>query len=272
MSDERKQQSDREASEQGKHPSPQLFSKPKTSVQPVATNTPLTPQITPGPSIAKVPIVLAETTVQVDLDSTIELPEHALEIKRIKKNLKLVQARLLLPTNKLFLKGFVRKNIQFAAPKHGSHHGVQSDIKSFTVDIPFKVVTELEFIRKPEFKALPDSKEFSFFSSEPLPLGFGKNDNLLSGDFSEFNQISAEVFNELPFVELLSSKFIETDEFLDRKMGHVFSDDHKIDAPFEEGTFTKIEEKLVIELSLKVLQNQQVRLENRHDPKCDADE
>ncbi|GGE40607.1 hypothetical protein GCM10011391_19240 [Pullulanibacillus camelliae] len=274
MSEEHKQQHEHE---HAKPSSPHLFPKPpKTSVQPIAKNTPLSPQVSSGASIAKVPVVLAETTVQIDLDSTIKLPEPALEIKRVKKNLKLVQCRLLLPTNKLFIKGFVRKNIQYAAPRYGSHHGVQSVIKSYTVDIPFNLVTEVNFIRQPEFKALPESKEFSFFSSQPLPAGFAQKDSLLSGDFSEFNQISGEVFNELPYCELLSSKFIEYDEFLDRKMGDVFSNDYKIVAPFEEGTFTKIEEKMVVELSLKVLQNQQIKVGEQNecpsDTKFSADE
>ena len=30
--------------------------------------------------------------------------------------------------------------------------------------------------------------------------------------------------------------------------------------PFEEGTFTMIEEKMVIDITLKVLQNQQIRV------------
>lgn len=49
------------------------------------------------------------------------------------------------------------------------------------------------------------------------------------------------------------------------KMGHVF--DHNgecLEAPFEEGTFTKLEEKTVVELLIKVLQKQQVEIKG-HD-------
>lgn len=41
-------------------------------------------------------------------------------------------------------------------------------------------------------------------------------------------------------------------------------------APFEEGTFTKIEEKMVVEVTLKVLQNQQVKMQ-KHVCKHDED-
>ncbi|MDP4087568.1 MAG: DUF3794 domain-containing protein [Bacillota bacterium] len=231
-----------------------------TSVQQEVTNTPLTPQVINAFPYIKVPVVLGETTVQIDLDSTITFPEPVLEIKQIKKNLKLVQCRLLLPTNKLFLKGFVRKNIQYATPNSGGRDFVSSKIHSLTVDVPFQVVTRLDFLGSPDFKSNPMTSEFKYFNASPLPVGFPSKEKLLSGDFSEHNQISEEVFNELPFCELLSSKFIEYDEALNRKMGSVSGFAGQINAPFEEGTFTVLEEKMVIEVTLKVLQNQQVHI------------
>ncbi|MDP4085583.1 MAG: DUF3794 domain-containing protein [Bacillota bacterium] len=235
-----------------------------SSVQQEVSNTSTTPQIINANPYIKVPVVLGETTVQIDLDSTITFPEQVLEIKKIKKSLKLVQCRLLLPTNKLFLKGFVRKNIQYATPTRGGRDYVSSMIHSLTVDVPFQVVTKLDFLSTPDFKSNPRSTEFKYFNSSPLPQGYPSKERLLSGDFSEHNQMSEEVYNELPFCELLSSKFIEYDEALNRSMGSVFgSSGQSITAPFEEGTFTELEEKMVIELTIKVLQNQQVHIPER---------
>lgn len=234
-----------------------------SSVQQEASNTPLQPRIVNSHPYLKVPVVLGETTVQIDVDSTIHFPEPVLEIKKIKKNIKIVQARLLLPTNKLFLKGFVRKNIQYATPKHGGKDYVSSTIHSLTVDVPFQVVTRIDLLSSPDFRSTPHSTEFTYFKSAPLPKGFSSKESLLSGDFTEHNQISEEVFNELPYVELLSSRFIEYDEVLDREMGVVMGHSgERMHAPFEEGTFTSIEEKMVIEISLKVLQNQQVHMKD----------
>ena len=70
------------------------------------------PHVSLGKLVTKVPVVLAELTLHVNLDTLINFPEPVLEIKDIKKRIKLTQCRLLLPTNKLFIKGFVRKNIQ----------------------------------------------------------------------------------------------------------------------------------------------------------------
>jgi hypothetical protein len=235
----------------------------KSSVQNEASNRNVQPRVVNSNPYMKVPVVLGETTVQIDLDSTIEFPEPVLEIKRIKKNLKIVQCHLLLPTNKLFLKGFVRKNIQYATPRHSGKDYVSSSIRSLTVDVPFQVVTRIDLLSKPDFRANPSTTEFNYYKTSKLPKGFSSKERLLSSDFTEYNQISEEVYNELPYCELLSTRFIEHDEVLDREMGVVY--DHsgeRMHAPFEEGTFTQIEEKMVIEVTLKVLQNQQVYMKD----------
>lgn len=83
---------------------------------------------------------------------------------------------------------------------------------------------------------------------------FAEKDRLLSGDVSEFNQVSQEFFNELPYCELISSRIVEYEEFLDHQ--HLAG----IQMPFEEKVFQQIEEKTVVYLTLKILQNRQVTI------------
>ncbi|WP_088101990.1 CsxC family protein [Halalkalibacter urbisdiaboli] len=246
-------------------PAPPYFNykpmKEKNAISPKVSNHPTEPDLTIAPTAVKVPVVLAETVVQVDLNPTIKFPEPVLEIKAINKNLKVTQCRLLLPTNKLFITGFVRKNIQYATPRYGTKDAVISNIRSLTVDVPFKAVTEVDYINKPKFAFSPQSQKSSYFMKSKLGDGFASKDHLLSADLSQFDQFSGEEFNELPYCELISSHFFEYDEALDRKMGKVYDEKGKsIDAPFEEGTFTEIEEKMVVEIKLKVLQKQQVKV------------
>jgi len=66
---------------------------------------------------------------------------------------------------------------------------------------------------------------------------------------------STEFFNERPFCELISATITEFDEFLNR-MRPV-----GVALPFEEIEFATIEEKMVIDLTIKVLQNRQVQFE-----------
>lgn len=230
------------------------------------------PRVTMGKVITKVPVVLAELTLQVNIDTFIDFPEPVLEIKDIKKRVKLTQCRLLLPTNKLFVKGFVRKNIQYASPspeiEKSTHCSVTSDLHSMTVDIPFQCVTEIHhFLTRPVMPRVNNRNEFDFLISESLPSGFPEKDELLTSDLSQFHQESSQYYNEIPFCELISSKIIEWDEAVDRVS-------IPADSPIGEGYFTRIEEKMVVDVTLKVLQKQQIRVcsTTNDDDFCDWDE
>ncbi|WP_249168569.1 CsxC family protein [Alkaliphilus sp. B6464] len=205
--------------------------------------------------VAKIPVVLAELTVRFNVNAKIDLPEPAIEIKRIKKKVKVVQCMLIQGTDILFIKGFVRKNIEFATKECSHHHGMCGDIRHCTVDVPFECTTVVKFNgTRPAPLVTNTSDEFEFFTSKELSNDFAEKDRLLSGDLSEFNQISTEFFNELTFCELISAKVVEFDEFLHRERPK------HADLPVGEKLFTKIEEKMVIAITLKLLQNRQVAI------------
>ncbi|MCA1059067.1 DUF3794 domain-containing protein [Rossellomorea aquimaris] len=225
------------------------------------------PKVSIGKIVTKVPVVLAELTLQVNVDATITFPEAVLEIKDIKKTIKLTQCRLLLPSNKLFVKGFVRKNIQYASPckeiEETSLSSIASDLHSYTVDIPFQCVTDIKhFLSMPVMPEVNNRQEFDFLISKPLPSGYPEKDELLTHDLSQFHQESHQYYNEIPYCELVSSKIIEWDEAIDRcALPHL--------GPIGEGYFRTIEEKMVIDLCIKVLQNQQIRVTSTTNDDCD---
>ncbi|SHH34889.1 CsxC family protein [Tepidibacter thalassicus] len=205
--------------------------------------------------VAKIPVVLAEFTLQINVLSNIELPEDAIEIKNIKKRLKITQCMLLQNTNVLFIKGFVRKNIDYSTRSCSNSEGVCGDIKHCTVDVPFQCTTEVTFNGTPPAPVVPNSSfEFEYHKVEDLPNQFAEKDKLVAGDLSEYNQESTEYFNELPYCELVKSRIVEFDEYINRK-----TPENEI-VPFEEKEFNKIEEKMVIYLTLKLLQNRQVKI------------
>ncbi|GAB7387590.1 hypothetical protein BSNK01_14270 [Bacillaceae bacterium] len=225
---------------------------------------PAEPRVLVTSAVVKVPVVLAELTVQVNMDATITFPEPVLEIKDIKKRVKLTQCRLfVLPgingdddfSGKLFLKGFVRQNIQYATPTTVDEKAVTSELHSLTIDVPFQCVTVITEFDTPPQPFLPSGRQDFEFSSTPLPLGFPVTERRLSADFTQFEHESYENFNELPFCELISSRISEFDEISPRT---ACVPDPSF--PFEEGTFTQIEEKMVLDMTLKLLQHQQVRI------------
>lgn len=214
------------------------------------------------PTFIMLPVVLAETTITVPINARVTLPEPALKIKDIRKNLKVTQCLLLLdPAGSttsvpLFIKGFVRKNIQYAVRRCSNAEGVCGDIRHCTVDVPFQCTTQVSINGTPPVLPLTNLREeFAFFRSQPLSgPGFAEKDRLLSGDSSEFNQVSQEYFTELPYCELIHSRIVEYDEHLNRRVPA------GVTLPFEEREFRTIEEKAVLAFTVKVLQKQLVAI------------
>jgi hypothetical protein len=93
--------------------------------------------------------------------------------------------------------------------------------------------------------------------SRPLAgFGFPEKDQLMSTDISQFHQQSTEFFNEQVFCELIRADITEWDEALDRV---AIPGTTGITA-VEEGQFTQLSEKMILDLQFKILQNQQVRV------------
>jgi len=206
--------------------------------------------------VAKLPVVLAELRLQVNINSTIELPEFAYEIKNIKKKVKVTQCFLIRETGLLFIKGFVRKNIDYSTRVGSDSRSFHGDIRHLTVDVPFTCTTDVFFNGITPAPIIDNiSREFTYFTKQELSgPNFGTKDKLLSSDLTEYNQISTEEFNELPYCELIRAEIIELDEALNPT-----GFDHKY-MPFEERRFKKIEEKMVLYLTIKLLQNRQVAI------------
>lgn len=242
------------------------------------------PIVTPGGPYGKVnmkvPITLAVRRVTANLSATIHFPDPVLEIKDIKKRVKIVQCKLLLAGVKengafpdldddenfvLHLRGFVRKNIQYATPcGHSGGSCISSNIRSLTTDLPFECTTIIpssELLAPPQLPFLNKRAEFDFHRVQDLGHGYPEKDKLLSSDLSQFHQVSTQFYNEMPFCELLRSKITEWDESLDRMT-------LKGQPPFGEGTFRSMSEKMLLTFDVKVLQNQQVNVRVDNDFNC----
>lgn len=216
----------------------------------------------------QVPNVLAQREVNSHLVAEIHFPDPVLEIKDIKKRVEIVQCRLMTETSTnaafsaagatypLFIKGWVRKNIQYASPCHDSDgQCVSSEIKSLTTRIPFECMTSITLDSPIQLPVTNDRSEFDFFRSQDLGKGYPEKDQFLSSDLSQFHQTSTQYYNQLPFCEIVSSRIIEWDEATDRKLfGH---------NPDSEGYFRNLVEKMNLRFTIRVLQNQLIRVETQ---------
>lgn len=177
--------------------------------------------------LIKTPVVLAQLIIPINISSSIKLPEKTFEIIDIKTRLILKESTLLQPTNILFLKGFVHKEIEYF-PINPTNNNQTWEKTSHTLDIPFKCSTSVNFFTPP-LEHIINIKEILQYDEKNSP---------------EFNQINDEFFNENPFCKLLSSKIIGHSKYFD------FKD--------EEYEFTKIDDIMTIKLKIEILQNQPI--------------
>ncbi|MGE6599903.1 CsxC family protein [Bacillus proteolyticus] len=205
-------------------------------------------QITPGDvcspacTILKTPVVLKEAKLQIVVESHITLNPAATEIKRVKKNVFLDQVKLVpvklekvednlfkVKKAKLFVAGHIRKNIEYAS---SSCNGALQDR---IADVKFSGFAEIKDFLTHPLLSTTKSFETNFVDDT------GLNARLDKAFFQNFVQ-----YNEQPFGELVSADFFELD----------FSPI----ATTPEGTFGSLTEKIVLDLTLKVLQIQQIKV------------
>jgi hypothetical protein len=213
--------------------------------------------IAPGNVTVKIPVVVAETNITIPVEATITLDEKVMEIKRIKKNVFLTQSRLI-PfsqddrpgTGILFIAGFIRKNIEYATQtcRTPSTGNVCGDIRQCTVQVPFNFTTRVSFRRPPVFNENTTPSELEFFTDKLAGCDVC-TDPVLGRNPCDQSLFATEFFNEKPFVELVRADVTEVDIHINPT-----SSCHN---PTEQ-MFTQVTEKIVVNLVLKVLQNQQV--------------
>ncbi|MBJ8102173.1 MULTISPECIES: CsxC family protein [Bacillus cereus group] len=216
------------------------------------TQTPLSdkiaaPIINTEAPLVQMPVILAERTIQIVVESNISLDPPAIEIKRIlKNNVFLTQCELLplafipipgtdyklVKKAKLFLQGYIRKNIEYV---NDEYNGI---IYNSIVNVPFSGSTDLiedDFL---SLALIASSSNTTFHFINP------KNGDLPHLEKCSFGDIV--YYNKQPYCELVSTQIVGLD----------FSPClTNLNEPFN--TFREI---IVLNLTLKILQIQQVQI------------
>ncbi|AWX56352.1 MULTISPECIES: CsxC family protein [Brevibacillus] len=194
------------------------------------------------PKTIKVPVTLAETAVVVCVEANVHLERPALEIIRVLKSVILEQCELVPTFNplsaKLFVSGFIRKNIEYTTVDQVTGTAVCGDVRHTTALIPFDFCTDLTFpATGPTLQLAPDFESHGEYLNKS-----GHAAKINVGLFG-----NRKVYNERPYCELLFTEFTELDIGLENKR---CKDTTK--------TFSTVREKIVLRIGLKVLQDQQV--------------
>lgn len=227
--------------------------------EPLIQSIAVAPAVIPaGPVVVKLPVVIAESRIILPIVSTIKLEKTAFEIKRIRKNVFITQCHLLpnsadgTPnTGIVYIEGFVRKNIEYATKECSSDGVISGKILHTTGDVEFSTTTRVTFINAPIFTINPTVEMLELFNDDMRSCDICA-EPIIGKEVCEQDFFHTENFNEKVFCELVTANIIEAD--IHRKPKLVGCKN-----PTEQ-TFHKITEKMVLDLTLKLLQNQQVRI------------
>ncbi|MCB2293901.1 hypothetical protein LGK95_10245 [Clostridium algoriphilum] len=235
---------------------------------PLSSGTTIPPVGINGPLVAKIPVVLGEREIQIDVEAVFKLNEPFLEIKRVKKNVYLTQCKLLprsgviaadgtLISGKLFISGFVRKNIEYATADCVEKEVTSGRIAHTTIEVPFTAVTEVVYAVPPVVNLRRPQTEIDLLS------GCGCQDcagTVIGKSGCEQSFEDNITFTESPYCELEGVR--------------IFEDDINTDPLYNKTNsnvqlYNKVTEKMVIYIRLKVLQLQQVTIPYIHYSDCD---
>lgn len=226
---------------------------------PLCDGTNITPAAVTAPVVAKIPVVLAEKEIQVDVEARMILKEKYYEIKRIKKDVFLTQCELIpragvisggVPvTGKLFISGYVKKNIEYATADCVKHDVVSGEIKHTTEKIPFHCVTEVTYIAPPVITNRAIQRETDLYCGGCMCDCKCEEEELGKLNCQEYLE---DVVNyiEKPYCELMGARIFETD--IQRKPCYEHG----------EKVYDELLEKMVVYVRVKVLQLQQVAIGN----------
>ena len=218
--------------------------------------------------ISTLPIIIAEKNIDIPIESIFRLKNAALDIKKMKKDVYLTSSRLLpmyeednispSMNGKLFLEGFVRNKLDFSIAKGVHDSIINLDTECVIIYIPFKCTTLIHYKVPPVFSK---GKSVNY-----IPIYISSNCLDINKDFNEYltekNIQTTEYFNcDMPPIncEIEQAKIYETYTLVDKKP---FSEDFPL-----EVNFHTIKENIIINLSLTLLQKQDIAITCRKYPK-----
>ncbi|CDF57273.1 hypothetical protein [Thermobrachium celere] len=176
-----------------------------------------------------VPVVISQFKICLQLENSVRFCEPVVCIKASKKTLQLKECKLIPGTKKVFIRGVIKKVLEYASARCQNSKGSSGNIRYLTYIVPFECTTEISYINPPEIKA---NKEQKF-----IPLEY----HFVCEDKGYFNQnIVCEII-KYKINELMCREDIVPVENIKG-----------------QDCFYRMKEKIVLNLHLRLMQNQVV--------------
>lgn len=196
------------------------------------------PEINIGLFPVKIPVIITELLVHIDIESKINLPKPASYIKSIKRKVFIKECNLISNINKLFLNGVVKKSIEYSEAMDGSASSMEGQIKNIIVEIPFNCVTEIKYIIDPVVPKKNYKNGIKVYSIQSGEQTFYES-------YSESDKI---------FCEVIHASFEEVN--IEKNKGSYTHLDKK-------DIFRTINQKMFMHLNIRLIQNQNIYVASR---------
>ncbi|KYH30246.1 MULTISPECIES: CsxC family protein [Clostridium] len=219
-------------------PSSKVISCESTTIE-LAKSQTLNSNLSFKSAVAKVPIILSEFEIQIFIEALIKFPEPVFQVKSLEKNVFLSKCDLIPSTDKLFIEGFLKEDIEYATASNIRTHTISGDVKKATFNIPLQCSTRVSF-------AVPPILRENLSMIELEVINSGKSSaNIVEKDYGYF-----EFFNEKIYCKLNEIKIMETN----------IKESVSILQDTLEGAeiFKDMRKKAILSLKLSLIQNQEV--------------
>lgn len=191
--------------------------------------------------IAKVPIILSQVELEINIEHELELEIKTNYISSESKHTVIKECNIVPHTNNLFIEGYVEKYIEYSGIENIETLS-GGKLKHMTIRLPFKAVTHVPFDIKPRYGKVTKK-------SVEVLKSIGLNKEVKEQSWVYYNKPEDKVYCELDWVKILETNIID-----------ILGNKNEVVRKNQLGE--KVIMKMALHIGLKVLQNQSVFISN----------
>lgn len=211
----------------------------RTTMLPLSQNESIKCNLFFKSGIIKVPVVISKLRMKLYVESLIKFPEQVFQVKSLDQNIILKKCNLILGTDKLFVKGIIEEQIEYANATSFNKNLISGNVKKSSFNIPFQGSTKVNFRIPPKIPKHSSKLELEVVNPK-------KNDvNIFEKSYGDFKYSSDNIF-----CNLCSTEIMETDSKEDiRPLKNTIERAH---------TFRCMRKKMIVNLDISLSQKQEI--------------
>jgi hypothetical protein len=110
-----------------------------------------------GPLIARIPVIISQSKVHINVESSINFEDCIIDIRSCTRHIHMTRCQLLdagnRRTGKVYLSGYIKESIEFAAVRNIKGKCIHGDMCFKVVKIPFECAAKIDYCTRPIIKS-----------------------------------------------------------------------------------------------------------------------